>query len=214
MIYSKTHNYIFVHAPKTGGTSLALALEAKVGRDDILLGDTPKARKRRGRVKGVEARGRLWKHSTLSDIEGLVSDADMRAARVFTLVRNPWDRIVSYYHWLKGQSFEHPAVGLAKSVAFSEFLHAPMTRESFRRGTYASYVTRSDAIEQCDLFLRLEQIDEDLARLESLLDLKLAPMPHENRSERGDYRGFYSQSDRDLVSEFASEDITRFGYSF
>ena len=46
MIISPGRRYIFVHIPKTGGTSMAAALEARVHRDDILIGDTPKARLR------------------------------------------------------------------------------------------------------------------------------------------------------------------------
>ncbi|MFI2767378.1 Type II secretory pathway, pullulanase PulA, partial [Sulfitobacter sp. M22386] len=64
MIISRGRRYVFVHIPKTGGTSLALALEARAMKDDVMLGDTPKARKRRRRVQGVETAGRLWKHST------------------------------------------------------------------------------------------------------------------------------------------------------
>ncbi|HMO71776.1 MAG TPA: Type II secretory pathway, pullulanase PulA, partial [Paracoccaceae bacterium] len=74
MIISRQRGYVFVHIPKTGGTALALALEARAAADDILIGDTPKARARRGRVKALAGRaaGRLWKHSTLADIEGVL----------------------------------------------------------------------------------------------------------------------------------------------
>ena len=72
MIISKGRGYIFVHIPKTGGTSLALALESRAMKDDMMMGDTPKAVKRRKRLDGANAAGRLWKHSTLADIEGLV----------------------------------------------------------------------------------------------------------------------------------------------
>ena len=57
--------------------------------DDILIGDTPKAVKRRGRIKGLETAGRLWKHSTLADIEGMVTREEMDDFLIFTLVRNP-----------------------------------------------------------------------------------------------------------------------------
>ena len=115
MIISRTRRFIFVHVPKTGGTALSLALEAKAAKDDILIGDTPKARARAARWKGVKTAGRVWKHSTLADVLGLVSIQEMMEFQIVTLVRNPWDRAVSYYHWLREQSFAHPAVGLAKS---------------------------------------------------------------------------------------------------
>ena len=72
MIISPGRGYVFVHIPKTGGTALSLALEARAKKDDILIGDTPKAQRRRKRLKGAVTRGRLWKHSTLADIDGLL----------------------------------------------------------------------------------------------------------------------------------------------
>src|SRR6056297_1476065 len=113
MIISPGRRFIFVHIPKTGGTSMALALEARAHRDDILIGDTPKAIKRKRRLTALKPRGRLWKHSTLADIDGIVSPEDLDGLFVFTMVRNPWDRMVSYYHWLRHQRFDHPAVRLA-----------------------------------------------------------------------------------------------------
>ncbi|MDP1578400.1 MAG: sulfotransferase family 2 domain-containing protein, partial [Cypionkella sp.] len=128
MIISRGRRFIFVHIPKTGGTALSLALEDRAMKDDILIGDTPKARARKARLKGAKSAGRLWKHSTLSDIAGLASDDEIADFFTLTLVRNPWDRAVSYYHWLRSQNFAHPAVGLAKSHDFSGFLNHPQTR--------------------------------------------------------------------------------------
>ena len=213
MIISRGRRYIFVHIPKTGGTALALALEARAMKDDILIGDTPKARARRGRLKGVKAAGRLWKHSTLADIDGLVS-AD-EGLRVFTLVRNPWDRVVSYYHWLREQGFAHPAVGLAKASDFSGFLNHPSTRVSLGAAPYGSYVRDVTGVERCDLFLRLERLEEDLPQLEALLDLRLGPLARANASERGrDWRPYYSAADAEVLAKIAAEDIARFGYRF
>ncbi|MFY0690690.1 MAG: sulfotransferase family 2 domain-containing protein [Paracoccaceae bacterium] len=215
MIISRGRQYIFVHIPKTGGTSLALALEQRAMKDDIMLGDTPKATRRRRRVRGVESSGRLWKHSGLQDIRGLVTDAEIAAFKVFTMVRNPWDRIVSYYHWLREQSFDHPAVARAKALEFSAFLNHPETRAGLSAHPYGRYVTDAQGALRCDLFVRLEHLEEDLPRLENLLDLRIAPLPHANRSARDrDYSSYYSPADRDLVGELAAPDIERFEYTF
>ncbi|MDM8168652.1 sulfotransferase family 2 domain-containing protein [Roseovarius sp.] len=214
MIISPGRNYIFVHIPKTGGTSLALALEGRAMKDDLLIGDTPKARKRRGRVQGVTSAGRLWKHSTLRDIDGLVSRAFIEGAFVVTMVRNPWDRVVSYYHWLRAQGFDHPAVRLAKAVGFSAFLNHPQTRESLRAHPYGSYVTGPEGGERCDLFIRLERFAEDAEALWEHLGFRLE-LPRVNASERGvAYRDYYSETDSALVGELCGADIARFGYVF
>ena len=118
MIISPGRQFVFVHIPKTGGTSLGLALEDRAHRDDILIGDTPKAKKRRGRLRALTPRGRLWKHSTLADIDGVLGADDLDRMFLFTMVRNPWDRAVSYYHWLKSQTFEHPAITCAQTLSF------------------------------------------------------------------------------------------------
>lgn len=215
MILSRGRRYIFVHIPKTGGTALTLALEARAMKDDIIVGDTPKARARKGRLRGVETSGRLWKHSTLADIGGLASEDEIAGFFTFTLVRNPWDRMVSYYHWLKVQTFAHPAVALAKSQDFNGFLATAETRAAIGGNPYASYVTDAAGQERCDLFLRLEHFEADAAPLETHLGFRIGPLPMANPSDRArDWRSYYSDATAAIVGEVCGTDIARFGYRF
>lgn len=214
MIISRARRFILVHAPKTGGTALSLALEAKAAKDDLLIGDTPKARRRAGRWKGVRTAGRVWKHSTLADVIGLVSWEEIERFQVVMMVRNPWDRAVSYYHWLRGQGFAHPAVGLAKSHDFSGFLNHPQTMAGFRMWPYGAYLRRPEGTENPCLFIRLEHFAQDAAPFEAHLGFRLA-LPVANVTERArDWRGYYSAADAALVGEVCGEDIARFGYRF
>lgn len=214
MIISPARNFIFVHVPKTGGTSLALALEGRAHRDDILIGDTPKAKRRRKRLNTAKADGRLWKHSTLADINGLVPLEFVKSAFCVTLVRNPWDRLVSYYQWLRVQTFDHPAVERARTLNFSKFLQSPNTQASLAAASYASYMTAADGLEQAQLFIRLEHFEEDSRPFWDHLGFTLQ-LPHENASEReADYRAYFSGADAEIVERICQPDIQRFGYRF
>lgn len=214
VILSRGRAYVFVHIPKTGGTAMALALEGRAMKDDILLGDTPKARRRRHRVKGMQSRGRLWKHSTLADIDGLVTPEEMAGLFAFTLVRNPWDRMVSYYHWLRGQSFRHIAVVKAQRMSFEDFATDRAILASLRASPAASYMTRADGVEQCAAYIRLEHVAEDAAPLWDHLGFRLE-LPVENVSDRArDYRGYYSESSAAAVGAACAEDVARFSYAF
>ncbi|MBV2358706.1 sulfotransferase family protein [Thalassococcus sp. CAU 1522] len=213
MIISPGRNFIFVHIPKTGGTSMALALEDRAHRDDILIGDTPKAQRRKGRLKGLTPRGRLWKHATLADIDGVLTPGQIAGMLVFTMVRNPWDRMVSYYHWLQDQTFAHPAVALAKTLNFADFLRHDETAKSVSKWPYPRYVTDATGTERPALFLRLEHLETDIAPLADHLGF-MPDLPHANRSNRDAYQMYYTDDLAALVGRYCSADIGRFGYRF
>lgn len=214
MIISRARRFIFVHIPKTGGTAFALAYEARAAKEDILIGDTPKARQRAGRWKGVKTAGRVWKHSTLADVVGLVTAQEIEEFQTVTMVRNPWDRVVSYYHWLRAQGFAHPAVGLAKAHDFSGFLNHPQTVTSLRMWPYGAYVRMPSGAEKPSLFIRLESFAEDAKDFQAALGFRLE-LPKANESERArDWRAYFSDADAALVADISAEDIARFGYRF
>ncbi len=191
---------------------MALALESRAMKDDIMLGDTPKAVKRRHKAQAMTAAGRLWKHSTMADIDGLVPD--LAGLFAFSLVRNPWDRMVSYYHWLRVQQFDHPSVALARQMEFVDFAQAGQVRASMRASPARHYMTGADGQERCDLYIRIEEVATDAQPLWDHLGFALT-LSQANMSEReSDHRTYYNDAARAAVGEDCAEDIERFGYRF
>ena len=132
----------------------------------------------------------------------------------FALVRNPWDRMVSYYHWLRAQGFDHPAVGLAKSLAFDAFVQTPTVQGSLLASPYGSYMRDGAGEDQSNLFIRIEHFAQDAQPLFDHLGFDLT-LPHVNASDRAaGYRDYYTPQTRDLIATTCAEDIARFGYSF
>ena len=61
---------------------------------------------------------------------------------------------------------------------------------------------------------RFEDIDAESQRLLQWLGLPPRPLPHVNRSQRGDYRTQYDADSRALVARWYAREIEAFGYSF
>ncbi len=214
MILSRGRSFIFIHIPKTGGTALALALETRAMADDEMLGDTPKALKRRHRLRDAKTRGRLWKHSTLADIEGLASREEIAQMFTFTLVRNPYDRAVSYYHWLQHQTFDHPAVALSQKLPFDGFACHPLVRKSFMNNPAHRYMQLGDKREHCSCYIRLEHFKRDAEPVFDHLGFSIELSQVNTSMRRRDWKSYYTKQSVKSISECCAVDIERFEYSF
>ena len=165
-------------------------------------------------MKSLTPAGRLWKHSTLADIDGIVAPDEMAQMMIFTLVRNPWDRVVSYYHWLLKQNFDHPIVRIAQSNEFDAFLRDPYFVASVQNDPATRYVTDAAGQVHDAVFIRLEQFADDFAPVRRHLGFDV-DLPRENMSERGrDYRAYYTDQTAQWIGDICAQDIEKFGYAF
>lgn len=143
-----------------------------------------------------------------------MSETDLAQMFTFTLVRNPWDRMVSYYHWLRAQHFDHPVVQLAQAETFEGFLRDRGTQVAQHKWPSSQYMTDAQGVERCSLYIRLEHFAEDAKPLIQHLGFDVS-LPTQNASARArDFREYYSDETRDIIAACCAEDIARFGYAF
>lgn len=97
MMISRRHGFVFIHVPKTGGTSVEVALAPHLAWDDLILGSTPLGF---AMNLAYHQRHGLCDHSSLAEIAAICGPDALNSSFVFATVRHPVDRIVSLYNFL------------------------------------------------------------------------------------------------------------------
>ncbi len=190
MRISHRHRFIFIHVPKTAGSSVGAALEPySVRGRDLGFGNHPSARK---------VRRRRWPFYPLYF--------------KFAFVRNPWALEVSFYQYFR-RIGEPSAAG-----TFSEWVeirHAEFSRKGKTSRQIRQLTDRGGNL-IVDFVGRVERIDTDFSFICGRIgfDRPLA-LPRINRSTFTPWRDFYEPEGlRDRVAEYVSDDVAMLGYVF
>lgn len=210
MIISHLHRFIFIHITKCAGTSITKALEPYLGEDDLVLGGTAK-----GEVLNREwqALGRIHKHSTAAEVKKHVGDDTWNDYFKFSFIRNPWDVMVSTYHWWRETSFEDQW-GTAQKVramsSFDEYIRSPLHRSK----ACWEFVLGENGELLVDYVGRQERIHKDFSYVCGRIGLPNLHAPHKNRSRHICYRELYTEETKSLVARWFHQDIDLFSYCF
>jgi hypothetical protein len=196
MPISSDNRLVFVHIPKTAGSSIEEVLQANELPDYF--------GKRVAPATEVSLQ-----HLYLSELE---QELDLQDLKIFTVVRNPFDRIVSTYHHHKDKK------GYT-SWLFEDFVNHALNKENRRTffdGHLEPQVNYVKSLKgyKCKIF-RFEELHKVTVWLSEQLQ-KTIDLPHHRKSDRlKDYRDYYSsESLKSLVASHYTEDIARFNYSF
>jgi Sulfotransferase family len=206
MLVSHARRMLFIHVRKTGGTSI-----------ERLLGELPDVRPMAPRHGGLG--------------QALQKDPRLAGYWTFGFVRNPWDRIASWWSMIETLRDEaqrnepnprHPKEWrtsrqfreLSKYPTFETFVTSGMRDHGRLRRPQINYLTTSTR--RADYIGRIETFAADVRTVLARLDVPATNLPHVNASYRdySHYREIYSDITRDRVAEAFRPDIEAFGYEF
>ena len=136
-----------------------------------------------------------------------VHASSSNSANTFTVVRNPWDRVVSMYFFMQ----THNKFFMMLRPTFEEFVKNPDKYPApFMSPTKSekSYVPNG-----VQYLLRFENLENDFKVIQDLTGCH-APLPVTRTTKHDDYRTYYTDETRDIIAERFKDDISDFNYTF
>lgn len=193
----KKEGCIFVHVPKAAGTSINKALY-----------------------------GRTLGHYTAQEIKATFPTL-FEKSFTFSVVRNPWDRVLSAYHFAKQGRTESMGIykperyKIPEFQSFERFVNEWLPKQQLAKVDFVfkpqyQFVCDSDGLVIVDFIGKLENIELDINVVSKKVgkDIELGRDNSTKVRRQGDYRSAYSNKMVDLVQSIYSEDVDRFKYQF
>ena len=183
MFINHKHKFIFVHIPKNAGTSVR-------GCFDINGYDTKVVRKK-------------YPHDSCSTTRKYCGDEVWFTFYKFAVIRNPYERMVSYYHFHKSPQYRFPA--LAKKYSFSDWLRRGLDNNLKK--------TQSDYLDvEINQIATFDTLQDDFNLFCDLIKIPSYTLPKYNVSKHEHWETYYSDDDKKIVYEIFQEDFDRFGF--
>ena len=193
--------FLFVHIPKTAGNSIQSVLR-DYSEDQLIA-----LRKEQDGIERFGLRStkyKIKKHSTLNEYHRALGEEQFRDLYKFTCVRNPWDRMVSYYFtptqnpetWNRKKFREI----ISKAVSLADYLRL----DNSERDPFANV----------DCIMRFENLADEFRAVCDTIGIPPPALPRYNRSSRDHYSKYYDDELREFVGARFAAEIERFNYRF
>ncbi len=137
----------------------------------------------------------------------------------FTFSRNPYDRLVSAYHYLMKQcrtkTFWHQFIPYEKSFErfVTDFIAHLYTYPVYESSVYQHVRPQTYWMtDGYDFVGTVETIDDDFRYICTRLGLRTKKLKRRNKTRHHDFKQYYTEKTRDIVSQIYKDDFSCFRY--
>ena len=184
------HKFLFVHIPRTGGTSI----EAQF------------------KDNGVRQENKHW---NLNDWKNHLKNEDFESYFKFSFVRNPWDIVISNYFdrgW-----YSSPIQGRGGEIGYYSGKKFKVLLDHYEPAAHEHGDGLLDYLKpnEMDFIGRFENRTQDLEYISKKIGIKIdtnvKARSHQNKKH---YTEYYNDETRKIVAEKYAKDIQCFNYKF
>ena len=213
MRISHEHKFIFFALPKTGSTTIRFCLDQYFNADGI-------APAQGEYIKSVgESKSPYYHHGSLKNLkeEFLNNNWIWSKYFKFTFVRNPFDRIVSFYHYYR-QDLGYVERPELKPESYLKLVKASQDSSFADFIKYNKIYIMPSQFEQIkggEVFIgKSENFQEDFNTVCDKIGIPQQQLPHKNKSKHKHYTEYYDDETKEIVAKQFAEDIGRFRFEF
>jgi len=222
-----SHKYrcIFIHIPKTAGTSIERALghldgyTEREGQDhrSLRMIEQPfpqlAAFSSKENILEIARIVRYRFRSQKNPNNKITVTADQYQDYFkFTVVRNPWARAYSWYKNVMRDDIHRQSYGITREISFKQFLTDFGGKGMLKPQTYWIKNFKGEIL--LDYICRFESLEDDFAEVCRRMGIEPPPLPHEIQGPSSNYQEAYDSETVDMVRTLYGEEITLFKYEF
>lgn len=207
--------FIFIHIPKCGGTSIEHKLLNFHGisneRLKNIYANLTLHEKQEYCLYYIQD-GIYVQHRKINEYEDYIE----KNFFTFTFVRNPWDKFLSEYHYIKKFNGCRCSEFAEKFPTFKHFVINDGIRCCYLAHDIpqVDFVMDAETQKQTNFVGRFENLQNDFNIVCDKIGIPHLPLSHKNKGKHIHYAEYYDDETKEIVAKKYAKDIKYFGYEF